>query len=764
MGTRALITIILAVVLAAILAAEPALAGQNPLREVYFGETHVHTSWSFDAYIFGNTLTGPAEAYKYGMGEPIKHPMGYTIQIAHPLDWMGVTDHSEYVGTVRLANDPGSAISKLPIAEKLKVRSQADIQRIFLWLGGTMANNQPIKELVDPQVAGTVWKENVAIADRFNKPGKFTAFAAYEWTSTPDNCNLHRNIFFKDSKKVPEAPFSSLDSQHPEDLWRWMDSQRQAGHELLAISHNANLSDGLMFPTEVDSRGRPIDAAWAEARRRNEKLSEIKQIKGQSETHPLLSPNDEFANFEVLNYLLMVTQNRPIQISGSYLRRALENGLAMQDSRNYNPYKVGFVGGSDSHDTGAPYRQKDFFGGHGVNDGGIKERMSGRIFSGLDLLQENPAGLTGVWAEENTREAIFDAMQRRETYGTSGPRHKLRFFGGWGFAGLKLLGRFASNQAWVQTGYEKGVPMGSDLTAPQAKAPSFIVWAVKDPDSGNLDRIQIVKGWTKNGQTFEKIYDVAWSGKRRINPHTGKLPPVGNTVNISTATYTNTIGATELKAVWTDPDFDPALEAFYYARMLEIPTPRWSTIQARQLGMVPPTSAITMGVESPVPLTVQERAWSSPIWYSPADELRQSAKQGLTVAALRQQGAVALDDSQLKDFLVGKTLTLRNNVTGDRYEILYGTTGRRLITRVNGKQPDPGQIGDVLHAGELGSPSRYEIKGGRLITTLGNTPYEAAVYKVGDKYYGARSNEFGFANYELVAVSQGASDAGVGGK
>ena len=410
--------------------------------------------------------------------------------------------------------------------------------------------------------------------------------------------------------------------------------------------------------------------------------------------------------------------------------------MAMQDSRGYNPYKVGFVGGSDSHDTGSPYRQKNFFGAHGSNDGGLKERMSGVNFVGLDILQENPAGLTGVWAEENTREAIFAALQRREAYATSGPRHKLRFFGGWGFKGLKLQGGFG-NQEWVKTAYEQGVPMGSDLPAPKAKAPTFIVWAVKDPDSGNLDRIQIIKGWTKNGQTFEKIYDVAWSGNRKIDPRTGKLPPVGNTVNISTATYQNTIGATELKAVWTDPDFDPTLEAFYYARVLEIPTPRWSTIQARKLGMAPPTTAKTMGVEHPVPPTVQERAWSSPIWYSPPDELRQNAKMGLTVTDLRQQGAVALDDTQLKDLIVGKTLTLRNNVTGDHYEILYGTTGRRLIKKMNGKQPDPGQIGDVLHAGELGSPSRYEIKGGRIITTLGNTPYEATVYKVGDKYYGA---------------------------
>jgi hypothetical protein len=623
--TRVFVAVTLAFIWAALLSAAPALAARNPLREAYFGETHVHTGWSFDAYIFGNRHTGPAEAYKYALGQPIKHPLGYTVQLKHPLDWVAVTDHSEYAGTVRLANQPGSAISKLPIAEKLKVRNEADIQRIFGWLGDSLAKKQPVKELADPKVAGAVWKENVALAEKYYQPGKFTTFPGYEWTSTPNNCNLHRNVLFKDAKKVPEVPFSSLDSTHPEDLWKWMDAQRQAGHSVLAISHNANLSDGLIFPIEVDSRGRPLDAAWAEARMRNEPLTEVKQIKGQSETHPLLSPNDEFANFEVLDYLLFVQKKRPIEIHGSYIREGLENGLAMQVRRGYNPYKVGFVGGSDSHDTASPYRQQNFFGAHGAIDGELKKRMSGVNMEGLDILQENPAGLTGVWAEENTRDAIFAALQRREVYATSGPRHKLRFFGGWGFKGLKLQGGIG-NQVWLKTAYEQGVPMGCDLTAPRAQAPSFIVWAVKDPDSGNLDRIQIIKGWTKNGQTFEKIYDVAWSGKRQIDPQTGKLPPVGSTVNLATATYQNTIGNTELKAVWTDPDFDPAVQAFYYARVLEIPTPRWSTMQARQLGMAPPTTAKTMGVEHPVPPTVQERAWSSPIWYSPPAKLRKSVK------------------------------------------------------------------------------------------------------------------------------------------
>jgi hypothetical protein len=347
------------------LMAATAFAQETPQRDVFFGETHVHTSWSFDAYIFGNHITGPADAYKYALGEPIDHPVGYKIKITHPLDWMGVTDHSEYVGTIRLANDPNSPISKLPIAEKLKVRDRADIQRIYLWLGYTMVDNKPIKELVVPEVAGTVWKENVAIADEFNIPGKFTAFCSYEWTSTPDNRNLHRNVFFKDCKKVPEMPFSSLDSQAPEDLWAWMDTQRQAGNELLAIAHNANLSDGFMFPTEVDFKGRPIDAAWAEARMRNERLQEIKQIKGQSETTPILSPNDDFANFEVLNYLLGDPASRVVHQHGSYIREALRNGVGMQQARGYNPYKFGIVGGSDSHDTGVPYRQDNFFGAQG---------------------------------------------------------------------------------------------------------------------------------------------------------------------------------------------------------------------------------------------------------------------------------------------------------------------------------------------------------------------------------------------------------------
>ena len=711
---------------------------KNPDRNAYFGETHIHTSWSFDAYVFGNTKAGPEDSYKFAMGQPIDHPAGYKIKITRPLDFMAVTDHAEYVGTVSLANDPNSPISKLPVAEKLKVRSKEDINRVYMFLGASLLKNEPIPELVSPEVAGNVWKQFITIADKYYQPGKFTTFVAYEWTSTPDNRNMHRNIIFKDSKKVPAVPFTALDSYHPEDLWNWMDTQRQAGNELLAISHNANLSDGIMFPLEVDNKGRPIDAAWAQERVNNEPLTEIHQLKGTSETHPLLSPNDEFADYEILTYIFGGAERTP-RIHGSYIREAWQNGMAMQDSRGYNPYKMGVVGASDSHNTAAGYSQSDYFGGHGLLDATPDLRLSGKKETGLNMGLLSTAGLGGVWAEENTRESIFAAMQRKETFGTSGVRIKVRLFGGWDFRPDVL-----SQKDWVTTGYGKGVSMGGDLPQKAGKEPTFIVWAVKDPDDGNLDRIQIIKGWTKSGQIFEKIYDVAWSGNRKPDPVTGKVPAVGNTVDVKNATYTNSIGAVELKKVWRDPEFDPSLHAFYYARVLQIPTPRWTTYDANKLGVAPPNW---------VAATVQERAWTSPIWYSPSEEARKGEK-GVTIAELQTKGAVVLDDAQLKALVVGKAFRVRNRVTGDRFEILYGNDGRRLITSFNGKQPAAGEVWDVEHGGALGSPTEYEISGGRIITTLEMTPFAVTVYKLGDKYTAARSNEFGYANYEVEEIKQ----------
>jgi len=714
--------------------------GAEQEREAYYGETHVHTSWSFDAFTFGNTKTTPADAYEYAKGKPIEHPDGYQIKITTPLDWMGVTDHSEYAGVVQLANDPSSAFSKEPIADKLVVKSPADIQKVYLFLGESLIQNKPIPELMQPAVAGTVWKKNNEMADAANEPGKFTAFCAYEWTSTPDNRNMHRNVFFKDCGKVPEVPFSSLDSQDPTDLWQWMDTQRNVGMELIAISHNANLSDGHMFPIDVDEKGTPIDAAWATSRDRNERLTEIKQIKGQSETHPLLSPNDEFANYEILNYLLGFPGGRWPTIPGSYVRQALKDGITMQSTQGYNPYKTGVVGGSDSHNTGVPYRQANFFGGHGKNDGELKQRMSGWVFAGMDVRYENPAGLTGVWAEENTRASLFDAMWRKETFATSGPHIKVRFFGGWDYDK-----KITQQRDWVKASYDKGVPMGSDLPPNEGKAPTFVVWAVKDPTSGNLDRVQIVKGWTKSGQSFEKVFDVVWAGERKPDHVTGKVPAIGSTVNLAEGTYRNSIGATELKGTWTDPEFDPALDAFYYARVIEIPTPRWTTIQAAELGVKPPEE---------IPDTVQERAWSSPIWYPPGASARRGGDAGLTVAALKSRGGTELTQAELQSLLVGKSTWLQNNVTGGKFEIAWNGDGMYQTKYVNARIPQPSAVGDLVRDGYQGLARPYWLEDGRIRMVVGGAQYETTVFKLDDKYYGARSNEFGYANYEVIPVPQ----------
>jgi hypothetical protein len=757
--------------LGASLVALSAGAEPNPEREAYFGETHVHTSWSLDAFALGNIHTNPGDAYKYFKGEPIKHPLGYDVKIDTPLDWAGVTDHSEYVGVVNMANEPGSPVSKLPEAQPLilKARTKEEMERVALYAINTLAAGPPVKALMSPEIAGSVWKRNVALADEANEPGKFTSFCSYEWTSMPSNMNLHRNIFFKDCAKVPPMPFSALDSFHPGELWDWMDGQRKAGNDLLAISHNANLSDGRMFPTEVDTKGRPIDAAYAASRVRNEPLIEIKQLKGTSETHPLLSPTDEFANFEIMSILLGNPPGRIPHIVGSYARQALKDGVALEDTKGFNPYKFGFGAAADSHNTAVPYRQDNFFGGHTFSDGTIEARMAGTIVGGMfDARTEGTAGLTGVWAEENTRASLFEAMQRKETFAVSGPHIKVRLFGGWEYATSTL-----ADKDWIKTGYAKGVPMGGDLPAPTAtaKAPTFIVWAVKDPTSGNLDRIQIVKGWTKSGQSFEKVYDVVWAGDRRADKWTGVVPPIASTVDVEKATYTNTIGAVELKTVWTDPQFDPSLHAFYYARVLEIPTPRWTTIQAAKLGIAPPD------VVSP---TIQERAWSSPIWYAPSAEARKAAPRGTTVADLTKAGATALSDAQLKALIVQKSVWLQNTVTGEKYMIVYGALGKGGAAKgVTPAQPgyvtqrfpaDQGQFevryigrnvamqsltGDAVEGSYLGVSRTYTIANGRIVTDLVGTPVEIAVYKAGDKYVAARSNEFGYANYEIVpAVAQ----------
>jgi len=717
----------------------------NPDRNAYFGEEHIHTSWSVDAWVMGNRITGPDDALKYAQGQTIKHPLGYDIKIDTPMDFMGVTDHSEYVGVTKEANTPGSAISKMPEAQPLILKdpnNSAEQQKVFLYLL-SLTSKPPIKAFMAPAVASTIWKENVKIAEENNHPGKFTAFCSYEWTSMPNNRNLHRNIFFRDCAHVPEMPYSSLDSNHPEDLWNWMDTQRKAGDELLAISHNANVSDGWMYPVDLDSFGRPIDAAWATSRDRNERLVEIKQIKGASETHPLLSPNDEFANYEIFTGLLGLPPDvgRIDHIHGSFARQAYKDGLAMQDTRGYNPYKFGMAAGSDSHNTGSPYRQDNFYGGHAEADGTIERRLAGVLLgNSLDVRLENPGGLTGVWAEENTRASIWDAMYRKETFGVSGPHINVRFFGGWGYSKDIL-----NASDWVHQSYANGVPMGADLPPMKGMAPRFVVWAVKDPTSANLDRIQIIKGWTKNGQSFEKIYDVAWSGDRKADKWSGRVPAIKSTVDMEKATYTNDVGSTELKTVWTDPEFDSSLHGFYYARVLEIPTPRWTFIQAVKAG-VPPADI--------VPLTGQERAWTSPIWYTPSADARKNAPAGMTVADLKAKGATALGDAQLKPLIVGKAFWVRNNVTGEQFSVTYTAEGQSNVWHVGRSAIIPSRVGNPIRDGYQGTTTPYKIENGKVVTTISQDPFAVTIYKLGDTYYGARSNEFGYANYVIIPTPQ----------
>lgn len=721
-----------AAALGILLTTAPAHSQTYPEREAFFGETHVHTSWSLDSYLgFGNTFAGPDAFYEYSLGQPITHPGGFTVQIRKPLDWAATTEHAEYLGAVQAALDPGSELARSVLGKSLKFGTRADSEATYKLLTITMLKNRPLDALRTPEVLGTYWKRLVEIADEYNRPGQFTTFAAYEWTSTPNTANLHRNIIFRDTSRVPDMPFSAIDSDDPRELWKWMDGQRAAGNDLLAITHNSNLSNGLMYTTDTDDRGRPIDRAWAETRMRNEPLAELKQVKGQSETTPALSPNDEFANYEVVVWQLLGSTGDP-RNQGSYVRQAYRDGLGMREVLGVNPYKFGLVSGADSHSTAVAYRQDNFFGIHGgTMDETPQKRLDGGHF-GFKNIWASPAGLSAVWAEENSRAAIFDGMRRKETYSTSGVRIKVRLFGGWAFTAETL-----AQQDWLRTAYATGVPMGGDLPPVAADgAPAFIVWASKDPDSGNLDRVQIVKGWEKNGQSFERVYDVAWSGDRVPDPVTGKVPAVGNTVNLVKATYTNSIGTSELKTVWTDPDFDPSLDAFYYARVLEIPTPRWSTIQAVALGRVPPDG---------VPATVQERAWTSPIWYSPAAPA--AAPPGLTIADLERQGATLLDDAQLRSLIVGRTISVHNAVTGLRFEILHGADGRRLITAMDDVTPDAEVMGELLHGRNIG----YEIRDGRYNVQIAGTPLDFAVYRLGDRYFAARSNEFGHANYEIEA-------------
>jgi len=577
-------------------------------REVYFGNLHVHTRWSFDGYINGS-MAGPDDGYRWAKGEAIPGGGdGTPLKIKRPLDWYAVNDHAEYLGALPLMDDPNSPVSKHPLAAAITGDDPAASFDAYTKLLDGISNRKNDPVLGAPALMKSMWRQVVEIADKHYAPGKFTTFAGFEWTSNPQWQNLHRIVIFRNTKHVSDAAFSAIDSDLEEDLWKWMDQQRAAGNELLAVPHNGNASNGLMFPMEKSNGGSALDKNYTATRMRNEPVYELTQIKGTSETMPQLSPNDEFANFELWDYTLASTATPPEHKRGGYMREALIRGLKLEADGNGNPFKYGFIGDSDTHNAAAAIEEDNYTGKFGFEND-PKHRLNGppgvSPAAAQQVREFSSGGLAAVWAESNTREAIFDAIKRKETYATTGTRMKVRLFGGYGLTGVDIASKDGLTQA-----YAKGVPMGGDLPAASANtAPTLLVAALKDPAGANLDRIQIIKGWIDaSGKQQEKIFDVAVSGDRKVGAD-GKVPAVGNTVDAKKATYTNTIGTSSLAARWTDPEFDPRRPAVYYARVLEIPTPRWSTYDAVKLGVEIPKG---------LPASIQERAWTSPIWYAPS--------------------------------------------------------------------------------------------------------------------------------------------------
>lgn len=575
----------------------------NPLKNAYFGDLHLHTSYSMDAFVF-TTRTTPEDSFRYAMGESVEY-MGKQEKRLVPLDFLAVTDHAEYLGAVRETVNPNGAFANTEWQKSMMNPNPKVTAQAFMKLINSTKANKPLPEFSDPKMLRPIWETYAAIADKYYQPGKFTTFIGYEWTSMPGAQNLHRCVIFAD--RGPAMPFSAFDSQDPEDLWKYLEAQRKLGLDVIAVPHNGNISNGLMFDKK-DMSGKPLTSDYARRRMANEPLAEIIQAKGQSETSPALSPSDEFANFEMFTSLLDGSGDAK-SATGSFLRQAYGVGQEFQGKLGINPFKYGIEGGTDFHSGITSTEASNFPGSHGNQDSDPHTVITAtKSVVGEPPVMLSSGGLTGVWAEENTRESIFGAFKRKETFGTSGVRLKVRMFAGWDYP--KDLTKQAD---WLKAAYEKGVPMGGDLPVHSAGGrPTFIVHAIKDPNSGNLDRIQIVKVWTKNGKSNEKEFNVVWGGARKRDA-TGQLPPVGNTVDVKTATYTNSIGATELLGEWTDSEFDPTASATYYARVLEIPTPRWSTYWAAKLSLPP---------NQKVPPSIQQRAWTSPIWYTPTGNVR----------------------------------------------------------------------------------------------------------------------------------------------
>ena len=592
-------------------------AGRNFPTRPFFGDTHLHTSFSMDAGAFGCRLT-PQDAYRFAKGEEVTASSGQRVKLSRPLDFLVVSDHSDGFGFFPqlMSGDPGLLATPQGRRWYDQITSgkgaQAAVDIITSFGKGQLPKGFP---LPGTPAYRSAWQEVIKAADEANEPNEFTAFIGYEWTSNDKGNNLHRNVIFRDDGRKASLiePYTTqppLGSPNPRDLWKWMATcEEKTGAEILALAHNGNLSNGRMFPIIESFTGKKIDRAYAENRMRWEPLYEITQIKGDGETHPFLSPNDEFANFERWDKgnLDLTELKKPEMLEFEYARSALRNGLKMEAELGVNPYKFGVIGSTDAHTGLATADDDNFFGKTSTSEPNPQRATHPFIKTDKATImgwEQTASGYAAVWATENTREALFDAMKRRETYATTGPRMIVRFFGGWDFEPTD-----ANTRMPAKVGYTKGVSMGSDLSAaPNGKSPTFLVAALKDPIGANLDRIQIIKGWVdKADKTQEKVYDAVWSGDRKAGSD-GKVPMVGNTVDVPNATYSNSIGAPELIKVWKDPEFDPALRAFYYVRVIEIPTPRWTAYDAKYFNVKMPPE---------VPMTTTERAYTSPIWYTP---------------------------------------------------------------------------------------------------------------------------------------------------
>lgn len=605
--------------IAAETAAAPAAnaSADYPTRP-FFGDTHLHTALSLDAGASGTKLM-PADAYRFAKGEEVTSASGQKAKLSRPLDFLVVADHSDQMGLITdlIAGKPELLTNPMAKQWYDLMNSGKGGEAMMSIVTAFGQGKFPKEIMYNPGTPGyqATWYSIIDAAEGANQPGKFTAFIGYEWTSLVTGNNLHRNVLFRDNgdKARQVEPFTNYPpgSSNPRDLWKWMESyEKKTGGQVLAIAHNGNLSNGMMFPLIESFNGKPIDREYVETRAKRERIYEVTQMKGDGESHPYLSPNDEFANFEKWdkgNLDMTATKDKSM-LEFEYARAALKNGLKVEAELGTNPYKIGLIGSTDAHTGMSTTDDNNFWGKTAPNEPSPHrwEHPFVKTDKGVIMGWEQTAsGYAAVWAKENTRESLFDAMQRREVYGTTGPRMTVRFFGGWDYTAADAAGDLAA------AGYGKGVPMGGDLTAAAAgKSPTFLIAAMKDPEGGNLDRIQIVKGWMDaKGDLQEKVYDVVWSGDRKPGAN-GKLPPVGDTVDVANATWTNTIGSAELVQMWKDPAFDPALRAFYYVRVLEIPTPRWTAYDAKRFN-------VKMAKE--VPMTTQERAYTSPIWYTPAN-------------------------------------------------------------------------------------------------------------------------------------------------